>query len=190
MQSESTSTESTEDPLIKDDIKNIRGSLSVSAQELQALPSPGINNTRDFLLWYDRVNEEITRHADAQYYQYLQQLEQKDSQCEEILEQINYAMLELNTLKIEYETVSQKTSALNTASEQLTEEQQRLHKLGAEIQRRLHYFSQVELLHQRLQSPTLSVASDAFRDCLDRIDECLEYMRANVRSKKAFVIME
>ncbi|XP_011210557.2 conserved oligomeric Golgi complex subunit 3 [Bactrocera dorsalis] len=183
--SESTSIASAADTIITDDTKNIKSSLSASAQELQALPAPGINNTRDFLLWYDRVNEEITRHADAQYYQYLQQLEQRDVECGEILEQINSAMQQLNTLKNEYETVSQKTSALNTASEQLTEEQQRLHKLGEEIQRRLHYFSQVELLHQRLQSPTLSVASEAFRDCLDRIDECLEYMRANPKFKDA-----
>uniref|UniRef100_A0A0A1WN89 Conserved oligomeric Golgi complex subunit 3 n=1 Tax=Zeugodacus cucurbitae TaxID=28588 RepID=A0A0A1WN89_ZEUCU len=185
VQSESTAVASAADPPIKDDNKNTTNLLSVSAQELQALPSPGINNTRDFLLWYDRVNEEITKHADAQYYQYLQQLEQRDAECGEILEQINLAMQQLNTLKSEYETVSQKTSALNTASEQLTEEQQRLQKLGEEIQRRLHYFSQVELLHQRLQSPTLSVASEAFRDCLDRIDECLEYMRANPKFKDA-----
>ncbi|XP_004521742.1 conserved oligomeric Golgi complex subunit 3 [Ceratitis capitata] len=169
----------------KKDDKSAAQALSASAQELQAMPSPGINNTKDFLLWYERVNEEITKHSDVQYYQYLQQLEQRDAECEEILEQINSALHQLASLKSEYETVSQKTSALNTASEQLTEEQQRLQKLGEEIHRRLHYFSQVELLHQRLQSPTLSVASEAFRDCLDRIDECLEYMRANPKFKDA-----
>ncbi|XP_036328076.1 conserved oligomeric Golgi complex subunit 3-like [Rhagoletis pomonella] len=158
---------------------------SASAQELLRLPSPGINNSKDFLLWYDRVKEEITRHADAHHYQYLQQLEQRDAECGEISEQINSAMGQLKSLNSEYETVSQKTSALNTASEKLTEEQKRLQKLGDEIQRRLHYFSQVELLHQRLQSPTLSVASEAFRDCLDRIDECLEYLRANPKFKDA-----
>ncbi|XP_067623696.1 conserved oligomeric Golgi complex subunit 3 [Eurosta solidaginis] len=158
---------------------------SASAQELEALPSPGINNTKDFLLWYDRVNEEIMRNADTQHYQYLQQLEQRKTECSEILQQIDSALQQLSSLKSEYEMVSQNTSALNTASEKLTEEQQRLQKLGEEIQRRLHYFNQVELLHQRLQSPTLSVASDAFRDCLDRIDECLEYLRANPKFKDA-----
>ncbi|XP_030556819.1 conserved oligomeric Golgi complex subunit 3 isoform X1 [Drosophila novamexicana] len=149
------------------------------------LPEGGLQNTNDFLLWFVNVNTEIERRGDANYHKYLQQLEQRKSECAHMLEQISVAMERLGALSAEYEFVSQKTSALNTASEQLIDEQQKLQELSNEIQRRLHFFSQVELLNQRLQSPTLSVASEAFRECLNKIDECLNYLADHPNFKDA-----
>lgn len=147
---------------------------------LQMSGTNSLDTTSDFLLWYDKVHAEIHEHANVASQRYLEQLELRSAECCKILKQIEVAMERLNTLSGEYDFVSQKTSALNTASEQLIEEQEKLQKLGDEIQRRLHYFGQVDLLQQRLQSPTLSVASEAFRECLNRIDECLEYLQQNV----------
>lgn len=144
------------------------------------LPAEGLQNTNEFLLWFADVSAEIEQRGDADYHKYLQQLEQRKAECSHMLDQIAGAMERLGALCDEYDFVSQKTSALNTASEQLIEEQERLQELSHEIQRRLHYFSQVELLNQRLQSPTLSVASEAFRECLNKIDECLNYIEENV----------
>lgn len=69
---------------------------------------------------------------------------------------------------------------MNTASEKLIVEQRQLNSIGDELRRRLNYFTQAEQLSQRLQSPTLSVSSDIFLDTLNRIDECLDYLRLNV----------
>ncbi|KAL7741107.1 hypothetical protein ACLKA6_018140 [Drosophila palustris] len=149
------------------------------------LPAGGLQNTNDFLLWFVNVNTEIERRGDANYHKYLQQLEQRKAECAHMLTQISVAMERLGVLSAEYEFVSQKTSALNTASEQLIDEQQKLQELNSDIQRRLHYFSQVELLNQRLQSPTLSVASEAFRECLNKIDECLNYLAEHPNFKDA-----
>ncbi|XP_017110673.1 conserved oligomeric Golgi complex subunit 3 [Drosophila elegans] len=149
------------------------------------LPSEGLQNTNDFLLWFADVSAEIEQRGDADYHKYLQQLEQRKAECSHMLDQIAGAMERLGALCDEYDFVSQKTSALNTASEQLIEEQEKLQELSHEIQRRLHYFSQVELLNQRLQSPTLSVASEAFRECLNKIDECLNYIEENPKFKDA-----
>ncbi|KAH8412597.1 hypothetical protein KR009_003555 [Drosophila setifemur] len=149
------------------------------------LPSDGLQSTNDFLLWFADVNVEIEQRGDAGYHRYLQQLELRRGECAHMLEQIAVAMERLGALCDEYDFVSQKTSALNTASEQLIEEQEKLQDLSNEIQRRLHYFSQVELLNQRLQSPTLSVASEAFRECLNKIDECLNYIEQNPKFKDA-----
>ncbi|XP_043643057.1 conserved oligomeric Golgi complex subunit 3 [Drosophila teissieri] len=149
------------------------------------LPAEGLQNTNEFLLWFADVSAEIEQRGDADYHKYLQQLEQRKAECSHMLDQIAGAMERLGALCDEYDFVSQKTSALNTASEQLIEEQERLQELSHEIQRRLHYFSQVELLNQRLQSPTLSVASEAFRECLNKIDECLNYIEENPKFKDA-----
>lgn len=144
------------------------------------MDSTEIEKTNDFLNHFDRVHEEIYSHADGVYHKYLQQLKVRSGECDEILEEIDTAIGKLANLQEEYDFVSNKTSALNSASEKLTEEQGILHEMSEEIQKRLNFFNQVETLSQRLQSPTMSVASDAFKDCLNRIDECLEYLRANV----------
>ncbi|TDG44296.1 hypothetical protein AWZ03_009269 [Drosophila navojoa] len=149
------------------------------------LPPDGLQNMSDFLLWFVNVNAEIELRGDANYHKYLQQLQQRKAECAHMLEQISVAMDRLSALSSEYEFVSQKTSALNMASEQLIDEQQKLQELSNEIQRRLHFFSQVELLNQRLQSPTLSVASEAFRECLNKIDECLNYLAEHPNFKDA-----
>ncbi|XP_030383462.1 conserved oligomeric Golgi complex subunit 3 isoform X2 [Scaptodrosophila lebanonensis] len=149
------------------------------------LPAGELNNTNDFLLWFVVVSAEIEERGDANYHKYLQQLEQRKGECAHMLTQIAVAMDRLGALSSEYEFVSTKTSALNTASEQLISEQEKLQELSNEIQWRLHFFNQVELLNQRLQSPTLSVASEAFRECLNKIDECLNYLAENPKFKDA-----
>ncbi|XP_017151648.1 conserved oligomeric Golgi complex subunit 3 [Drosophila miranda] len=166
------------------DEANTEGAPTKSTDDIE-LPAEGLQNTNDFLLWFVDVNAEIEQRGDAVYHKYLQQLEQRKAECSHMLGQISVAMDRLGALSDEYEFVSQKTSALNTASEQLIDEQEKLQDLSNEIQRRLHYFSQVELLNQRLQSPTLSVASEAFRECLNKIDECLNYIEENPKFKDA-----
>ncbi|KAH8260281.1 hypothetical protein KR026_008797 [Drosophila bipectinata] len=166
--------------LTQPDVSSGLGGTSSEIVKDIELPDEGLRNTNDFLLWFADVSAEIEQRGDADYHRYLQQLEQRREECGHMLEQIAVAMERLGALCDEYDFVSQKTSALNKASEQLIEEQEKLQELSNEIQRRLHYFSQVELLNQRLQSPTLSVASEAFRECLNKIDDCLNYIEANV----------
>lgn len=128
----------------------------------------------------DRVHAEIHENSNVVSHRYLQQLITRSTECKRMLTQIEAAMGRLKTLREEYAFVSEKTEALNSASEQLIEEQEKLQSLGDEIHKRLHYFNQVELLNQRLHSPTLSVASESFRECLSKIDECLTYLKEHV----------
>ncbi|XP_046806169.1 conserved oligomeric Golgi complex subunit 3 isoform X2 [Lucilia cuprina] len=163
-------------------------SLSLSSLQ-QSLP-PGIDTTHDFLMLYDQVHAEIHENSNAVSHRYLQQLITRSTECKRILTQIEAAMGRLKTLREEYAFVSEKTEALNNASEKLIEEQEKLQSLGDEIHKRLHYFNQVELLNQRLHSPTLSVASESFRECLTKIDECLTYLKEHSKFKDspAFII--
>ncbi|XP_065358672.1 conserved oligomeric Golgi complex subunit 3 [Calliphora vicina] len=163
-------------------------SLSLSTLQ-QSLP-PGIDTTHDFLMLYDRVHAEIHENSNVVSHRYLQQLITRSTECKRMLTQIEAAMGRLKTLREEYAFVSEKTEALNSASEQLIEEQEKLQSLGDEIHKRLHYFNQVELLNQRLHSPTLSVASESFRECLSKIDECLTYLKEHPKFKDspAFII--
>lgn len=104
----------------------------------------------------------------------------RSKECDTLLNQINAALAALTSLENEFNFVSNKTSSLNTASEKLIVEQRQLNSIGDELRRRLNYFTQAEQLSQRLHSPTLSVSSEIFLDTLNRIDECLDYLRSNV----------
>lgn len=80
----------------------------------------------------------------------------------------------------EYDFVNTKTSSLNIASENLTQEQCQLNLISEDIRFRLKHFTQAEHLTQRLQNPTFSAASDQFVDIMNSIDECLDYMKNHV----------
>lgn len=139
-----------------------------------------INSTQEFLDWYNSVDLEIYEHSDDVYRQYYDQLANRNKDCDKLLNQIDVALKSLTSLGTEYNFVSNKTSSLNLASEKLIAEQTQLNAIADEIKRRLFYFTQVDQIAQRLQSPVISVSSEIFLKTINRIDECLAYIEENV----------
>ncbi|XP_055640025.1 conserved oligomeric Golgi complex subunit 3 [Toxorhynchites rutilus septentrionalis] len=138
-----------------------------------------IDSTQDFLSWYNAVDGEILRHFDDVYLDYYDQLEARSIECDKLLEEIDSLLDALKKLTNEYNFVSEKTSSLHQASENLLQDQNKLNEIGKDIRKRLKYFTQAESIFQRLQNPTFSVSNDTFVDILNTIDDCLEYMRVN-----------
>lgn len=145
-----------------------------------------IDSTQDFLSWYNSIDSEILEHYDDVYLDYYGQLKQRSAECDKLLEEIDVSLDSLTKLTNEYKFVSEKTSSLHQASENLLQDQTKLIEVGEEIKRRLKYFSQAESIYQRLQNPTFSVSNDTFVEILNTIDECLEYMRVNPGFSEAF----
>lgn len=104
--------------------------------------------------------------------------------------QIDATMTDLNKLSEEYNLVSTKTNTLHTMSEKLLADQNKLSAIGDDIKNMLHYFTQVEHLSQRLNSPTMSVNSEGFFIVLAKIDECLEYIRSNVSFDTTMLVLK
>ncbi|XP_048488996.1 conserved oligomeric Golgi complex subunit 3 [Plutella xylostella] len=146
---------------------------------------PQVATTFDFLDWYESLCQSSIKVNDAPYEAYYKQLEDRKEECVALMNQISATMGDLNKLSEEYKLVSDKTNALHTMSEQLLADQNKLSSIGDEIKHNLHYFTQVEHLSQRLNSPTMSVNSDSFFNVLAKIDECLEYMKAHSNYKEA-----
>uniref|UniRef100_A0A0K8TSY1 Conserved oligomeric Golgi complex subunit 3 n=1 Tax=Tabanus bromius TaxID=304241 RepID=A0A0K8TSY1_TABBR len=144
-----------------------------------------LDTTNDFLAWYDSVESEMYYYEHAVFSQYLNQLLVWREECDKVLSQIQISLSKLDELKTEFEFVSNKTASMNSASEKLMEEQVKLINVSEAVHKRLQYFMNFELLHQRLSSPTLSVTSDVFRQCLNKIDDCLEYLANNVKFKES-----
>ncbi len=82
----------------------------------------------------------------------------------------------LNKLTEDFKFVSNKTSSLHVASENLIQEQNQLMEISDDIKHRLKYFTQVEHISQRLQNPTFTPSSDQFAEILNTIDSSVEYM--------------
>lgn len=61
------------------------------------------------------------------------------------------------------------------------DEQRQLIGLSDDIKFRLKHFSQAEHLIQRLQNPTFSPSSEQFREIINSIDDCMEYLKEHVR---------
>ncbi|XP_014366007.2 conserved oligomeric Golgi complex subunit 3 isoform X3 [Papilio machaon] len=146
---------------------------------------PEIDNTFEFLDWYEQLNETGVKADDAPFEAYYKQLEDRRNECVSLTNQIKATMTDLNKLSEEYNSVSNKTNALHTMSEQLLADQTKLSNIGDDIKQKLHYFTQVEHLSQRLNSPTMSVNSETFFNVLAKIDECLDYMRTHNNFKEA-----
>ncbi|XP_053613207.1 conserved oligomeric Golgi complex subunit 3 [Plodia interpunctella] len=146
---------------------------------------PSVDSTYDFLEWYESLCESSVRINDAPYEAYYKQLEDRRNECVSLTNQIGATMADLKKLSEQYNLVSNKTNALHMMSEQLLADQNKLSSIGEDIKQKLHYFTQVEHLSQRLSSPTMSVNSETFFNVLAKIDDCLDYMRANNTFKES-----
>ncbi|KAF9423233.1 hypothetical protein HW555_001302 [Spodoptera exigua] len=154
-------------------------------EELDKNNIPSVDTTYDFLEWYESLCDSNLKTDDAPYEAYHKQLDDRRNECVALTNQIGATMSDLDKLSEQYNFVSNKTNALHTMSEQLLADQNKLSSIGDDIKQKLHYFTQVEHLSQRLNSPTMSVNSETFFNVLAKIDECLEYMRANSNYKES-----
>ncbi|KAJ8735330.1 hypothetical protein PYW07_006950 [Mythimna separata] len=154
-------------------------------EELEKSNIPPVDTTYDFLEWYESLCDSNIKSDDTPYEAYHKQLDDRRNECVSLTNQIGATMSDLDKLSEQYNFVSNKTNALHTMSEQLLADQNKLSSIGDDIKQKLHYFTQVEHLSQRLNSPTMSVNSETFFSVLAKIDECLEYMRTNNNFKES-----
>ena len=62
----------------------------------------------------------------------------------------------------------------------ITNSQTKLVNVAESISAKLTYFTELERIGSRLNSPALSVTSDGFLPLLTRLDECISFTEQNV----------
>lgn len=129
---------------------------------------------------YTEISSTLIKTGDRSYEQFCDQLSIRNDDCLKIINQIEESEKEFGQLQKEYEFVANKTSSLHLQSENIIQDQNKLHEICENIQKQLHFYTQLENISQRLMSPTLSVSSEIFLETLNTIDECLEFMRTHV----------
>uniref|UniRef100_A0A336LNT1 Conserved oligomeric Golgi complex subunit 3 n=1 Tax=Culicoides sonorensis TaxID=179676 RepID=A0A336LNT1_CULSO len=162
---------------------------SRSSQEDDAYTQIVVNNRsietlQEFFEFYNVAEMEMDGLEDQVYLDYYEQLKERMNECNKLLAETDSCLDTCEKLTSEYNFVSNKTSALHTASEKLLQDQNKLNELANEIKKRLNYFTRVENIHQRLQNPTFSVAGDTFIEILNQIDESLEYIRVHSKFRE------
>jgi DNA repair exonuclease SbcCD ATPase subunit len=133
----------------------------------------------------------MLQEEDAEYRAYLAQLEKHQGDCQELLSQVTGTLDKLSKLNSQYGFVSNKTTSLHEACEQMLIDQTKLSNLADELENKVSYFLEYEKIQSQLSSPTLSVHGELFRNILDRLDKCIDYMQShvsNIRSRCHFII--
>jgi hypothetical protein len=72
------------------------------------------------------------------------------------------------------------TNALNAACQHLMAEQTKMSEFSEKLAEKLNHFVRVERIIQKLNSPSISVMSEAFPKLLDEIDESSAFLEQHV----------
>nr|CAG4643064.1 EOG090X02EM [Ilyocryptus agilis] len=144
-----------------------------------------IDTSQQFYQWYSELEWEMLQEEDAPYRTYLSQLEQHKEECKELLNQVSDTLEKLSKLQNQYGFVSNKTTSLHEACEQMLIDQTKLATLADELETKLSYFLEYEKVQSQLSSPTLSVHGELFHDILDRLDKSIDYMQTHPQYKES-----
>ncbi|XP_067896281.1 conserved oligomeric Golgi complex subunit 3 [Heterodontus francisci] len=138
-----------------------------------------IETAQQFYSWFSKIQTQMDQDEGTKYREMRDYLYGFQEQCNAILNDVNAALLHLESLQKQYLFVSTKTGTLHEACEQLLREQSELVDLAENIQQKLSYFNELENINAKLNSPTLSVNSEGFIPTLAKLDDCITYVSSH-----------
>ncbi|KAJ8253497.1 hypothetical protein GJAV_G00213790 [Gymnothorax javanicus] len=155
---------------------------------LKGFQSLGLEDTRietaqQFFSWFSKLQSQMDQDEGEKCRKTREHLSGYQDQCDAILNDVNQALQQLDSLQKQYLFVSTKTGTLHEACEQLLKEQSELVDLAESIQQKLSYFNELETINTKLNSPTLSVNSEGFIPMLSKLDDCIEYVSSHPNFK-------
>ncbi|XP_032888764.1 conserved oligomeric Golgi complex subunit 3 [Amblyraja radiata] len=138
-----------------------------------------IETAQQFFSCFSKIQTQMDQDEGTKYRELRDYLYGFQEQCNAILNDVNTALLHLESLQKQYLFVSTKTGTLHEACEQLLREQSELVDLAENIQQKLSYFNELENINTKLNSPTLSVNSEGFIPTLAKLDDCITYVSSH-----------
>ncbi|XP_053994428.1 conserved oligomeric Golgi complex subunit 3 [Hylaeus volcanicus] len=144
-----------------------------------------IERYQDLLEHYAALEKKCMDRKDIKYIMYLNELEARRLECHELCLQIEEALEDFTMLYKQYSEVSDKTTSLYNASEQLDSDQRKLNSTIENITEYIKYFKDIDLTMEKLEAPTLSVNSEMFFNILDKIDTNIDFVQSNPSFKES-----
>ncbi|KAG0654262.1 Golgi transport complex subunit 3 [Rhodotorula mucilaginosa] len=139
-----------------------------------------ISSSNQFHEWFSRVEAALDRDHESVYVDHLAQLRTHVSNCRDVLSALDHARALVSEIEANNRYVDENSAALQLACETLLEEQRHLVEVTEALSERLAYFRQLEKATRMLNLPGEDlVLNDDFLNLVDRLDACLDYLRAH-----------
>lgn len=111
-------------------------------------------------------------------------MEISESHLDTLLSDTTSTLDLLSSLTKSFKDIEAQTTTFQRQCEGLLDEQKRIDGLASDLDHNLKYYNYLEPVTRRLNAPGAGsfVRSKEFSEMLARVDDCLEYMTAHVRS--------
>ncbi|BGO94181.1 hypothetical protein NBRC10512_001341 [Rhodotorula toruloides] len=139
-----------------------------------------ISTAQQFHDWFSLVESSLERSQESIYVDHLSELVSHLETCDNVLAALDESRGLLSEMEANYRYVDENSRALQMACETMLEEQKHLIEVTEAIGARLEYFRELEKATRVLNLPGEEIVlKEDFLNMLDRLDVCLEYLKAN-----------
>ncbi|KAH7107976.1 cis-golgi transport vesicle tethering complex subunit [Auriculariales sp. MPI-PUGE-AT-0066] len=151
-------------------------------------PRKPISTPQQFHDWFAQIDRSVAHSQEAHFRVHLATVAHHRETCDALLATVNDVEIDVASMLEEWKTVEQGGRSLKDACERLLEERDRHIHAADAIGERLEYFAQLEQATRMLNHPgdALVLQTD-FLSMVERVDACLEYMKAHRHFREAEV---
>lgn len=144
-----------------------------------------IYKMQDFIKWTIAVEEDIKHENLKRFQNYYEMLAQYQSKSKNLYDLSNNALDSLNSLKENYESVTEKTNYLHDLSEQLMANQRILKEKKQLLNSKLQHFTNFNKCQESIERLGNRVNTEDCTNVLDKIDESVTYLNAHLHYKES-----
>ncbi|CED84896.1 Subunit of cis-Golgi transport vesicle tethering complex-Sec34p [Phaffia rhodozyma] len=149
-------------------------------------PALHISTAQQFYDWFSKLTASLEHEQDALYRDHLAEIAVYREACEVLIEECTDAERVCAEMEECFRFVEERSKSLQLACEELLEEQNRLLATSEALTFRLTYFSSLEPATRMLNSPGSHLVTNTdFLPTVDRMEECLAYLKAHRDYKDA-----
>ncbi|KAF8647847.1 hypothetical protein AX16_006515 [Volvariella volvacea WC 439] len=153
-------------------------------------PKHPIQTPQQFYDWFALIDRSVAHSQESHFRAHVAGVKEYLEVCDMLVDRIESVEGELESMMIEWTSVEESGKSLKGACERLLEERDQLLQLTEEIGTRLEYFQELEHATRMLNHPGESlVLQTDFLYMVERVDVCIEYLKAHRHFKEAEVYL-
>ncbi|KAI9483815.1 MAG: Sec34-like family-domain-containing protein [Benjaminiella poitrasii] len=154
---------------------NLAESRHQVAQTINA-PKP-VETLQEFFDWFAGIETEMQKGQEDVYRTHLSTVKLYKESTEALLDNLKETDALFDELENHYSFVEKRTRSIQTACENLLDEQARLTDLAKGLEERLDYFNALEPIAKLFNSPGDVCLNEEFIPMLEKLDACIEFMK-------------
>ncbi|TFK53805.1 Sec34-domain-containing protein [Heliocybe sulcata] len=154
------------------------------------LPKQPIQTPQQFYDWFALIDRSVAHSQEGHFRAHLEDLSEHLAMCDKLVQRVDVIDTEVDDMMREWRSVEEGGKNLKEACERLLEERDQLLELTDAIGERLEYFQELEHATRMLNHPGESlVLQTDFLYMVERVDICIDYLRAHRHFKEAEVYL-